>query len=182
MDIRVEKTKKSITNAFLELRSQKPIEKITVKELCAKAMVNKSTFYSYYADIYELSEILEEEVVRLVMANVPEPDSWITNPKEFTHNLFLAYMSQDSLVHILFSGSRSNLLIEKIKKSLQDVVFKSYPQYRDDFTSNFLLTYCIYGGYYSFLEFRGGDERKAVEMEGVISEHLMELVQRLQRR
>ena len=78
MDIRVEKTKKSITNAFLELRSQKPIEKITVKELCAKAMVNKSTFYSYYADIYELSEVLEEEVVRLVMANVPDPDSWIT--------------------------------------------------------------------------------------------------------
>lgn len=179
MDIRVEKTRKSITNAFLELRSQKPIEKITVKELCAKAMVNKSTFYSYYADIYELSEVLEEEVVQLVMANIPNPEKWIINPKEFTHDLFLAYVSQDSLIHILFSGSRSNFLIERIKKSLQDVVFKSHPGYMEDFTTNFILTYCIYGGYYSFMELRSGDEGRAIEMEGVISEHLMGLVQRL---
>ncbi|MCD7842055.1 MAG: hypothetical protein LUG56_06245 [Lachnospiraceae bacterium] len=45
MDIRIKKTKESITNAFLELRSRKPLEKITVKELCEKAMINKSTFY-----------------------------------------------------------------------------------------------------------------------------------------
>ena len=44
MDVRIVKTKNSIINAFLELRSQKNIEKITVKELCEKAMINKSTF------------------------------------------------------------------------------------------------------------------------------------------
>ena len=35
MDIRIEKTEKAIKNAFLELRAKKPLEKITVKELCA---------------------------------------------------------------------------------------------------------------------------------------------------
>lgn len=44
MDLRVEKTEKAIKNAFIELRSQKPLEKITVKELCAEARINKSTF------------------------------------------------------------------------------------------------------------------------------------------
>lgn len=34
MDLRVEKTKRSIINAFLKLRSQKPLEKITVKRAC----------------------------------------------------------------------------------------------------------------------------------------------------
>ena len=52
MDLRVEKTEKAIKNAFIELRSQKPLEKITVKELCAEARINKSTFYSHYQDIY----------------------------------------------------------------------------------------------------------------------------------
>ena len=33
MDIRIEKTEKAIRNAFIELRSGKPLEKITVKEL-----------------------------------------------------------------------------------------------------------------------------------------------------
>ena len=33
MDLRIEKTERGIKNAFIELRSKKPLEKITVKEL-----------------------------------------------------------------------------------------------------------------------------------------------------
>ena len=43
MDLRTEKTERSILNAFIGLRAQKPLEKITVKELCEKAWINKST-------------------------------------------------------------------------------------------------------------------------------------------
>ena len=55
MDLRTEKTKRSIINSFLELRSRKPLEKITVKELSEKAEINKATFYLHYHDIYDLS-------------------------------------------------------------------------------------------------------------------------------
>ena len=41
MDIRIEKTERAIRNAFLELRAAKPLEKITVKELCSLACINK---------------------------------------------------------------------------------------------------------------------------------------------
>jgi len=54
MDLRVEKTKGSIVNAFLSLRARKPLEKITVKELCQLARINKSTFYTHYSDIFAL--------------------------------------------------------------------------------------------------------------------------------
>ena len=63
MDLRIEKTRQSIVNAFLALRSGKPLEKITVKELCEKAMINKSTFYFHYADIYELSAYLSRDAL-----------------------------------------------------------------------------------------------------------------------
>ena len=56
MDIRIEKTKQSIINAFIEIRSRKEVERITVKELCEKARINKSTFYAHYKDIYDLSD------------------------------------------------------------------------------------------------------------------------------
>ena len=58
MDLRVEKTKGSIVNAFLSLRAKKPLEKITVKELCQLARINKSTFYTHYSDIFALSHAL----------------------------------------------------------------------------------------------------------------------------
>ena len=59
MDLRIEKTEKAIKNAFMELRSKKPLEKISVRELCTLACINKSTFYSHYEDIYQLSDALE---------------------------------------------------------------------------------------------------------------------------
>ena len=56
MDLRIQRTKRCITEAFLKLRTQKPLEKITIKELSELAMINKATFYSHYTDIYDLSE------------------------------------------------------------------------------------------------------------------------------
>ena len=61
------KTEKAIKNAFLELRAKKPLEKITVKELCALACINKSTFYSHYEDIFALSELMEAETITAVV-------------------------------------------------------------------------------------------------------------------
>ena len=46
MDIRIKKTKKAITDAFLTMASQKPIEKITVTDIVKEAQINKSTFYA----------------------------------------------------------------------------------------------------------------------------------------
>ena len=59
MDLRVQKTQRSIINALIELRSKKNLEKITVKELAERAEINKATFYQHYKDIYDLSEQLE---------------------------------------------------------------------------------------------------------------------------
>ena len=47
-DLRVVKTIEGIKAAFEELICEKDYEKITVKELCDKARINKKTFYHYY--------------------------------------------------------------------------------------------------------------------------------------
>ena len=114
MDIRKERTKRSIYNAFIELRSRKPLEKLTVKELCEKAEINKSTFYVYYSDVYDLSEVIEDEIVTSVIKSIERPRDVIDNPKNFTRSLFIAYESQSSLISTVFSGSRSECLPRKI--------------------------------------------------------------------
>ncbi len=39
MDLRVQRTQRNIINAFLQLRTKKPIEKITIKELSELAYI-----------------------------------------------------------------------------------------------------------------------------------------------
>ena len=55
MDLREIKTQRSIRNAFLQLRSEKPLERIRVKELAELAEISKGTFYLHYHDVYDLS-------------------------------------------------------------------------------------------------------------------------------
>lgn len=62
-DQRTRLTHSLLRKAFTELLQQKPIQRITVKELCQKAGVNRSTFYAHYTDIYDLLSKLEEDMV-----------------------------------------------------------------------------------------------------------------------
>lgn len=63
-DQRVRVTKKMLNTAFLQLLAQKPVQAISVKELCATAGVNRSTFYLHYRDIYDLLEQIQDEMLQ----------------------------------------------------------------------------------------------------------------------
>lgn len=54
-DIRVERTKSYLQGALIELLREKPLEKVTVKEVLDRAQVSKKAFYSHYADIIDLA-------------------------------------------------------------------------------------------------------------------------------
>ena len=61
-DHRVRVTKTLIRKAFTELLTKKPIQSISIKELCELAGINRGTFYAHYQDIYDLRQKIEDEM------------------------------------------------------------------------------------------------------------------------
>jgi len=173
MDYRIEKTKRSIYNAFIELRARKPLEKITVKELCEKAQINKSTFYVYYHDVYDLSDKIENEVLSEVVKNLDNTEEILTDPAGFAEKLFLGYSSQNSLINTIFTGTRAGQLPLKIEAVLKETLYSHYPQYKDNVEFNIRLTYCIYGGFYASREFSKYGDENVTKIIGEISEKIM---------
>ncbi|WP_342757759.1 TetR-like C-terminal domain-containing protein [Kineothrix sedimenti] len=54
-------TQMVLQDSLVELMKQKPIAKITIKELCENADINRTTFYAHYTDQYDLLQKMEEE-------------------------------------------------------------------------------------------------------------------------
>ena len=152
MDIRVEKTQKAIKNAFMELRSKKALEKISVNELCELAYINKSTFYSHYADIYALSEALEIETVNSIVNNIPTSiDYSHINPEGFSKELCISFIAHTSIINILFSGNDIGRLANRMEHAIKEQIFQKYPELRSNEEYNVLLTYCIHGAHYAYI-------------------------------
>jgi AcrR family transcriptional regulator len=72
---RVKLTKQLLKNSLITLMHTKSIGKITIKELCENADINRSTFYLYYTDQYMLLNEIENELLSLVREHLGKIDS-----------------------------------------------------------------------------------------------------------
>ncbi|MCB0188555.1 MAG: TetR/AcrR family transcriptional regulator, partial [Caldilineaceae bacterium] len=55
-DLRIKRTQLALQQTFMELVVEVGFSAITVQMLTERAMINRSTFYRHYADIYDLVE------------------------------------------------------------------------------------------------------------------------------
>lgn len=62
-DTRVQYTKKVLHNAILELLKEKSIDKVTVKEICEIAGLNRGTFYLHYNSPADLLKDVENQFI-----------------------------------------------------------------------------------------------------------------------
>ena len=63
LDARVRYTKMVIKDSFISLILEKPFHSITLKEVCALAGINRSTFYKHYRDVYDWRDQLERALM-----------------------------------------------------------------------------------------------------------------------
>lgn len=155
MDLRTEKTRTSIKNSFIELRTKKPIEKITVKELSDLARINKATFYRHYEDIYALSEEIENELIQNCIEMITEPDKILE--RDAILDLAEAISSQNTLYDIIFSGSRKDAAIHKIHNFLMEKILLQHPEYENDLEKKVILTTLIYGTFQACQIYKDAD-------------------------
>ena len=72
-------TRLAMQDALVELLQNQPLGSITIKALCERADVNRSTFYAHYASIEDLLHDIEDETMAWVTAALDQllaqPDS-----------------------------------------------------------------------------------------------------------
>lgn len=62
IDLRVLKTEETIKSAFKDMILEMPYEKITIKDLCDRALINRKTFYLHYSSIDDVLTEFQDEL------------------------------------------------------------------------------------------------------------------------
>lgn len=123
MDARVRMTKAMIRDTFFSLLKDNPIEKITVKAICEKAEINRTTFYKYYENPYDLLNQLEkefldrlrDEILRIEDASLSDIIRIVLNDMVDKKEIYLTLFSENG--------------DELFKKSLFDLVYADNMRY-----------------------------------------------------
>ncbi len=81
-DLRVAKTRRALHTAILNLVTKQDINKITIKDICDEALINRMTFYKYYEDKYHLLNNVLQECLEKTIPRTLE-DANLTSWEEF---------------------------------------------------------------------------------------------------
>lgn len=172
MDLRIERTRKSIVNAFIELRTKKPIEKITIKELAELACINKATFYSHFRDIYDLTENLEDEIINSIVEGIQDIGKILINPREGITELMDSFLAKRTLAEIIFSGSRSYVFPQKVEQILKKHIYKTEAE-ELSLEKNILFSVLVQGTFRAYLYNSEKDIEEVKKILGNINECLI---------
>ncbi len=127
------KTKRNIVDNFCELYMEKPIEKISIQEITNRAGYNRSTFYQYFSDIYELLTYVEDELLSYIKKGLENEQS---SAKEAVNNALSCLDEEKYMLSFqaLLGDYGSVRFLERLKKE----VFQD--RLKLDYSKNDLLT------------------------------------------
>ncbi len=164
-DLRVKRTLMSIEKAFYELRATNQLEQIKVKTLCEKAMINKTTFYNYFPDIYALSDYLENKIIEEKFKILPKYSGALLNSQQLIYQIYNSFNCKEII--ILFKN-RFDILINKCEKKL----FKEYESTINTTKKQLYISFFIYGASHILFENKGTEEEKLKMLNEILNDYL----------
>lgn len=151
----VKKTKNAFESALASLAKEKPLNKITVKEICQEAQLSRNAFYFHYKDIFDLIEEIENRMLGEVESSLSEFRE-MGFPKNIlaTIKRMVGLMARNRDVSLmLLDSSFSPTFVPKLGKLFSDFNFEYYKAYhKTDYRANYDLFYSfISNGFYGMI-------------------------------
>ncbi len=122
-DRRVKYTKMVLKESFIKLLGEKSVNKITIKEICDMADINRTTFYAHYKDQYDLLRQLQDELMSDIITHLTQNTKSSTGIiSTQTIEKIFEYIKENSDICILF-------LSESVDTNFENQVIKLFHEW-----------------------------------------------------
>jgi len=113
-DRRVKYTKMVLKQSLLELIAERPISKVTIKEICDLADVNRGTFYKHYNDQYHLLDEIQSELLSEMRATIEKRLTLSSSSIDILTETISCMSAQSSLCKIICSDYSDGEFMKKL--------------------------------------------------------------------
>lgn len=136
LDNRVRYTKKVLQQALLTVLQKKNIDKVTIKEICEEAKVNRGTFYLHYSTPNDLLMEIEQQFIEENMAifSAYFQPGYETG---YMADLFTGILRNKDLCRIIMGKNGNPRFVERMQNMIRPGVVdgwcREFPKYsRED--------------------------------------------------
>lgn len=119
-------TKQEFITAFWKLYERKPIEKISISQLCQTAGYNRATFYNHFENIYDLLSRAVACLLSPVKSKVLSAQHLyaLLERNLIGDILFACFEQQDKYIELLFKRRDYYVFGEQVKKEFLAHIFQ----------------------------------------------------------
>ena len=153
---RVYLSKKLLENALISLLKQKSLYKISIRELCEVASINRSTFYKYFSSQFDLLNYMENNLLKGIDNILGEPLKgnetlekslikvlkYLKENKEFS-KLLLNNNFDNEFPQKLFSLKGINEAIKGINEAIKQTLPTNSSEQVTNLIKSFVVTGCF---------------------------------------
>ena len=137
-------TKSLLRDSLVELMQKESIHKISIKQICETADVNRTTFYAHYADRYELLADVERETSKGLKAELDKVvgDNELEKQLERFYNYIIENVERFRVLlrDCKDSGFAINLAQLSIKKFISDEKYLKMKTDAKEFIYQYIIT------------------------------------------
>ena len=149
---RVHLTKQMIQDSLIELLDDKPIQKISVSELCQLADVNRTTFYNHYGSQYDVLKEVGENIANRIVCSAARESDGTSFPLETQVSLICHYLQEHPAeASVLLRNFTADdmvirdMLLKRI--SAEKIQYPAFAERYDENAKRLLFHFLIHGIY-----------------------------------
>ena len=118
----------------------------------------------------------KSETITAVLTNISrQQEAPFKDPDVFTRNLYIALVSNHSLINILFSGTEKSHLGDCLEAELKRLIKENFPEYQNDPEKDIMLSFCIQGCFHAYLNNQDKELDMLIRVSEVIVQKLAPL-------
>ena len=176
---RIMLTKQLLQSAFLKLLKTKPIHAISIRELCAEAGINRTTFYCHYGSQYDLLADISQRFLDSIARCLKDTDGSSQAAIQQRVTRVLHYIEENlELSALLLNNSIDPTFAERLfsLQQITDLLHLALADCTDEQERRSTVAFAIHGSYKLLCDWINDPLRISPELQ---TERILRLARRV---